>query len=96
MCGCVYKWLDMAKELKIGLAVLLSILGLLAAVSVIGSFAQRNFAIKGMTQDKVEVETSAKAIADFTLPSGYEPAMAMTMDAVKIASFHDKNHRTLD
>ena len=80
----------MAKELKIGLAVLLSILGVLAVVSAIGSFAQRNFAIKGMTQDKVEVETSAKAIADFALPSGYEPAMAMTMDAVKIASFHDK------
>jgi hypothetical protein len=80
----------MAKELKIGLAVLLSILGILAVVSVIGSFAQRNFAIKGVTQDKAEVEASAKAIADYTLPSGYEPAMAMTMDAVKIASFHDK------
>ena len=80
----------MAKELKIGLAVLLSILGLLAAVSVIGSFAQRNFAIKGMTRDKADIERSAKAIADYALPSGYEPGMAMTMDAVKMASFHDK------
>lgn len=81
---------DMAKELKIGLAVLLSILGVLAAVSVIGSFAQRNFAISSMTTDKAEVVTRAKAIADYALPSGYEPAMAMTMDAVKIAAFHDK------
>jgi hypothetical protein len=79
----------MAKELKVGLAVLLSILGVLAAVSVIGSFVQRNFAINGMTKDKAEVEASAKAIADYALPAGYEPAMAMTMDAVKIASFHD-------
>ena len=53
----------MAKELKIGLAVLLSILGVLAAVSIIGNFAQRNFAIKGVTKDKTEVQTRAKAIA---------------------------------
>jgi hypothetical protein len=79
----------MAKELKIGLAVLLSILGVLAAVSVIGSFVQRNFAVNGMTKDKAEVEASAKTIADYALPSGYAPAMAMTMDGFKAASFHD-------
>ena len=80
----------MAKELKIGLVVLLSILTVVAAVNAIGNFAQRNFAIKGMTRDKAEIERSAKTIADYALPSGYEPAMTMTMDAVKLAAFHDK------
>jgi hypothetical protein len=79
----------MAKELKIGLAVLLSILGVLAVVTGIGSFAQRNFAISDVTKDKADIEASARAIADFVLPAGYEPALAMTMDGFKTASFHD-------
>ena len=80
----------MAKELKIGLSVLLSILAILAIVSAISSFAHRNFAINAVTNNAAEIETSARQITSYALPTGYAPAMAMTMDGVKVASFHDK------
>lgn len=80
----------MAKELKIGLSVLLSILAILAIVSAVSSFAQRNFAINAVTTNATDVEASAKQIAAYTLPDGYMPAMTMKMDGVKVAAFHDK------